>query len=159
MPVALLRDALHEKRGGWFVAEGACPDRCSQTPCKHIGEPINKANVRERSLGPDSTKGKKVNAANNFGGLVRMLQTSNPDAKTEFREQRKQHPVVHDFISFIHKNFGGEEANQYSLDEWKKVALVGGLAKADIRKLGKEPLVELVRSSIPNYRDLLRNCL
>lgn len=162
-PVAALRDSLHIARGGIFVEAGACPDHCPQNPCKHVGEPINENGVRERVQGPDSAKGKKVSAANNFGSLVRMLKTENQDARAEFRRLRKQDDVAHKFISFIHKNFQDEahdeEANQYILDEWKRVALAGGLNRSSIKSLNKGRLIELVRSTVPGYRELLRNIL
>ncbi len=158
-PIAVLRDALHIARGGTFVKSGFCPDSCPGSSCKHIGEPINAAGVRERVDGPNSAKGVNVSAANNFGGLVRMLKTDDDNARSIFRTLRRQNQTAHDFISFIHKNFSDEEANQYKLDEWKQVALAGGISKTDVRKLNKDPLIKLVRSSILNYRDLLRDSL
>lgn len=155
-PVATLRDALHIARGGTFVEMGACPDGCPENPCSHIGEPINAEGIRERVSGPKSAKGKNVSAANNFGGLVRMLKTDNEVARTVFRRVRKQDQVAHDFITFIHKNFPQEETNQYKADEWKQVALAGGVDKAALEGIGKEALVELVRSAVSDYRDLLR---
>lgn len=155
-PVAILRDLLHTERGGWFVEAGGCPDASIEDSCTHVGEPINAKGVRERVKGPDKARGKKVSAANNFGGLVRMLKTDNENAKNAFRTSRKQDQVAHDFISFIHKNFPDEEANQYTLAEWKKIALVGGINKASMKGLNKAPLIELVRSTVRDYRELLR---
>jgi hypothetical protein len=158
-PVAALRDSLHIARGGTFVTAGICPDHCLIASCKHLGEPINAAGVRERISGPDSAKGANVSAANNFGGLVRMLKTDGDSARAAFRTLRRQEQVAHDFISFIHKNFPDEEANQYVADEWKQVALAGGLQRADIKRMSKGTLMDLVRSTVPKYQDLLRTIL
>lgn len=138
---------------------GACPDGCTDDPCSHAGEPINAAGVRERVSGPDSAKGKNVSAANNFGGLVRMLKTDDENARAAFRKLRKQDDVAHKFISFIHENFSDEEASQYSLSEWRQIALAGGIGTTALKGLNKKPLIEMVRSTIPNYRDLLRTGL
>ena len=156
-PIATLRDALHVARGGTFVEPGACPDGCAEDACPHIGEPINAAGIRERVSGPKSAKGENVSAANNFGGLVRMLKTDDESARSAFRKSRKQDQVAHDFINFIHKNFPDEEANQYNAAEWKEVALAGGINKAAMRGRGKKALVDLVRSTVPDYRELLRD--
>ena len=158
-PVAALRDALHIARGGTFVAAGVCPDHCTEDPCSHIGEPINAAGIRERISGPKSAKGENVSAANNFGGLVRMLKTDNETARVEFRTLRKQDPVAHSFISFIHQNFPDEEANQYKADEWKQIALASGIDRAALRGITKENLIEMVRSTVSGYRELLRDTL
>lgn len=155
-PVAVLRDALHLARGGTFVEVGACPDNCAGNTCSHVGEPINAAGVRERVSGPEDAKGVNVSAANNFGGLVRMLKTDEEKARVAFRKSRRQDQVAHDFISFIHTNFPQEEANQYKADEWRQIALAGGIDKTALKSMGKEKLVELVRSTMQDYRELLR---
>ena len=54
--VAELRDALHIARGGSFVEEGHCPDACGDTPCKHVGEPLNASGKRERLSGPEAAR-------------------------------------------------------------------------------------------------------
>lgn len=155
-PVAVLRDVLHTKRGGWFVEAGECPDGCTEGSCTHVGEPINAEGVRERVTGPKTAKKGNVNAANNFGGLVRMLKTDNETARAAFREARKRDQIAHDFVSFTHKNFPREEASQYKAGEWRQAALAGGVDKAVLKGLGKAALIELVRSDVPEYRELLR---
>jgi hypothetical protein len=154
LPIANLRDELHIERGGCFVLEKACPDNCTPQPCTHIGEPINEAGVRERISGPASARGAKVSAANNFGGLLRMLKTNNESARRVFQRHRKESDVAHAFISFIHENYPTEEANQYPANAWETIAAENGL---DITKLKKDQIIEMVRSSVPGYRDLLRN--
>lgn len=151
-PIAAVRDALHVARGGSFVAVGACPDDCSGDSCLHVGEPLNAAGIRERLSGPVSTRGANVSYANNFGGLVRMLKTQNAIAREELREIRKSDEVAHRFISFIHRNFPAEEANQYTAAEWQAVA-----KRANVPLVQrKEDLIESIRATVPNYRELLR---
>jgi len=52
LPIAGLRDSLHEERGGSFVDARSCPDGCSPTECPHDGEPLNANGKRERLSGP-----------------------------------------------------------------------------------------------------------
>ena len=86
-----------------------------------------------------------------------MLKTDDEDARATFRRLRKRDQVAHDFISFIHKNFPDEEANQYQADEWKQIALASGINKTSLKGLNKEAVIQLIRSTIPNYRELLRD--
>lgn len=156
-PVAALRDALHIARGGSFVAAGACPDKCAENPCPHVGEPLNAGKKRERKGGPDSTRpSDNVAFANNFGGMVRMLKTNNESARRVFRQERAANAVANDYISFLHRNFPAEEVNQYTKAEWKLVATKAGL---DPAKKNAAQLAEELRKTTPNYQTLLRDLL
>jgi hypothetical protein len=151
-PVAALRDALHLARGGTFVQKGACPD--DDEPCAHIGEPLNAAGKRERKGGPEKTRpSANVSFANNFGGLVRMLKTDNANARAVFRKQRADSDTAHEYISFIHRNFPGEEINQYTIDNWREVGSKAGLV---ITKKNAKSIAEELRATVPAYQELLR---
>jgi len=153
--VAVLRDALHIARGGIFVTAGKCPDRCNEMPCDHAGEPLNASGKRERLTGPEKKRvSKSVSYAANFGGLVRMLKCSSPEARRVFRRICKQNDTAWDFVSFIHRNLPDEEENQYSKDEWTKAASKLGLhdLPAD-----KGELVRSVRAAGDSYRTALRS--
>lgn len=153
--VAVLRDALHLQRGGSFVDKENCPDGCEPMTCKHHGEPLNAKGKRERLTGPDSRKPANVSYAANFGGLVRMLKTNGPNARSVFRKIRKESDSAHEMISFIHKNQPNEELNQYTKSEWISfAALVGvnisGLASTrDIR--------DTIETNCPDFREKLRD--
>jgi hypothetical protein len=154
-PVAELRDILHIARRGSFVEGGMCPDRCAENPCAHTGEPLNAAGKRERKGGPDATRpSEKVGFANNFGGLVRMLKTDNESARNVFRTARFANPVAHEYISFIHRNFPGEEINQYTLAEWRAVASQAGLDGNGKKAL---KILEELKATTPGYQEMLRD--
>ena len=154
--VAKLRDALHIARGGSFVEAGHCPDMCADSPCKHVGEPLNASGKRERLGGPEATRPSlRVSYAANFGGLVRMIKTDNESARAVFRSMRKENPIADHYISFIHKNFPNEEKNQFTTVELKKVAAHLGITNYPNNK---DALYQLI-SSIDGYQDALRDCL
>lgn len=153
--VAILRDALHEARGGTFVIAGQCPDRCDETPCDHAGEPLNANGKRERLTGPERKRvSKSVSYAANFGGLVRMLKCSSPQARKAFRRICKQNDTAWNFVGFIHRNLPDEEENQYSKDEWTKVAAKIGLRDPPA---DKSELVRRIRAAGNSYRTVLRS--
>ncbi len=133
-PITILRDELHLKRGGTFVEASSCPDKCDEAYCKHNGEPLNVAGKREKLSGPYSTRpSEKVSYSANFGGLVRMLKTSRPEARTKFRELRKSDSVIDDYISFIHRNFYKEEINHFTAAEWRQVGKKLGLTDPKVK--------------------------
>ncbi len=153
-PIALLRDELHISRGGSFVKADKCPDGCDALTCRHIGEPINANDKRERQSGPEALRvSSKVSHAANFGGMVRMLKTNSEDSRKIFRKIRRESDTAHAYISFIHDSFPNEELNQYMASEWKQLA--DALSLQNIPK-SKGDLVELIRKICPNYKDLLR---
>ncbi len=153
--VARLRDALHLARGGSFVEIGNCPDECD-APCTHIGEPLNASGKRERLSGPESTRPSlKVSYAANFGGLVRMLKTDNKEARTVFRQIRKESKTADHYISFIHRNFPSEEKNQFTVSEFRKVAAHLGITNCPN---GKDALYRAI-SSVDNYQCALKEYL
>lgn len=153
--VADLRDALHVARGGSFVEEGRCPDSCRDTPCKHVGEPLNASGKRERLSGPETTRPSlKVPYAANFGGLVRMIKTDNEAARSVFRKIRKENDIAGHYISFIHKNFPNEEKNQFTTHELRMVAEKLGIAGGT----NKDALYQQI-SAISGYQDVLRDSL
>jgi len=154
-PVAALRDALFIVRGGSFITSGSCPDKCTEKPCSHVGEPLNASGKRERKGGPESTRPSgKVAFANNFGGLVRMLQTDNAEARKVFRGQRMANDVAHEYISFIHRNFPAEEVNQYTVAEWREIGKQTGLA---IEGKNAKNIAQELRTTTPEYQELLRD--
>jgi hypothetical protein len=153
LSVAKVRDELHLARGGSFVNPRACPDKCLPTSCTHGGEPLNEKGKRERLTGPESLRGSpKVSYAANFGGMVRMLKASSPDARARLRLLRRQDGEIHKFVSFIHETFPAEEENHYSIKEWRAVA-----TKANVNAAGlaKPALVAEIRRKFPAYQDLL----
>ena len=105
LPIARLRDVLHEARGGSFVTAGACPDGCGAGNCPHIGEPLNTSGVRERRTGPKMSKGRKASYAANFGGMLRMLGTNTEHGKMLLRKYHADDPTVARFIDFMARNF------------------------------------------------------
>jgi len=154
LAIANLRDELHLCRGGYFVDRNDCPDRCTPELCLHHGEPINVNGNRERTSGPKNCKPANTSHSANFGGLVRMLQTSSPSAKLKFRELRLNNIDAHNYISFIHRNYPKEEANQYSTDEWRTIAESLGIAA---KKLSKKEIILQIQVIDPNYRNRLRD--
>jgi len=152
LEVAKLRDALHISRGGSFVDGSNCPDECEPI-CAHHGEPLNANNRRERISGPISRKPSGSSHASNFGGLVRMLKTSNNDMRNVFREIRAKNEIAHEYISFIHRNFPEEEFNQYTAEEWKKLSSSLSLPS----NKGKKDTVITIRETITEYKEGLRN--
>jgi len=158
--VIILRDALHETRGGVFVTKDNCPEEycgCSDNHCLYKGEPLNKAGKRERLKGPPSARPSlRVSYAANFGGLIRMIKTSGLDSRTKFRELRKSNPSIDEYISFIHRNYLPEEENQYTRNEWNAIA---SLYNLDTSSLSKKEIINLVRKNIPEYHISLRDNL
>lgn len=154
--VAKLRDALHIARGGSFVNEDSCPDGCLHLPCSHTGEPINANGVRERRTGPEALRGGgRSDYAANFGGLVRMLKCSNPEARAALRALRSEDEVAHRFISFIHRNLPQEELNSYVISEWR-TAYKATLGSAPPRQLNASQLRDAIAAAEPAYQDALR---
>lgn len=151
--VASLRDALHLARSGSFVDRNSCPDRCDPTICEHHGEPLNAAGTRERLSGPSSCRGANVSYAANFGGLVRMIKTDSDAARQEFRRLRANDDDAHAYISFIHRNYPDEEANQYLVKEWKSIAEDLGI---QTQRLSKVEIISSIREKYPEYRQKLR---
>ena len=131
----------------------SCPDGCAPQPCTHFGEPLNAKGKRERLSGPESTKPGNVAYAANFGGLVRMLKTSKPHAKTIFRNYRKNLQSAHEYINFVHRNLPNEEANQYTIAEWRKFAETLGIDLVPDRLLLRNAISE----SFVDYQDMLRD--
>jgi hypothetical protein len=152
--VANLRDELHLCRGGSFIDRNSCPDKCVPELCLHHGEPLNASGNRERISGPKNRKPANTSHAANFGGLVRMLKTNSPPAKLKFRELRLNDIDAHSYISFIHRNYPKEEANQYSTNEWRAIAKSLGIAA---KMLSKEDLISQIQARDSNYRERLRN--
>ena len=148
--VARVRDALHVARGGRFVERSKCPDKCAASDCPHHGEPLNASGKRERVSGPETCRvSSKVSFAANFGGMVRMLKTDSPEARTILRRLRAEDPDINAFVSFIHTFFPGEELNQFSIAEWRQIAEHCGVAAAG---LDKAAIADLVRSGDPQYQ-------
>jgi hypothetical protein len=152
--VAQLRDILHLARGGSFVTRENCPDECNLEICPHHGEPLNAAGKRERLSGPASRRvSPAVSYAANFGGLVRMLKTNSPAARTELRQVRLKNETAHKYISFVHRNFHEEEKNQFTLSEWRHLAQQLGIST---RNLSKDETVQTIRNAYPDYQEVLR---
>ncbi|MCH3943735.1 MAG: hypothetical protein LKE37_08835 [Atopobiaceae bacterium] len=147
LDVVELRDTLHVLRGGSFVSSSNCPDGCNPATCPHDGEPLNASRIRERLSGPDSTKGNKVSYAANFGGLVRMLKTSNTSAKSAFQKYRSTDTPQEAFISFIFRNYPDEEKNHYGINQLRAVARQRNIDPAG---LSKEDLYDLLKHDNPN---------
>jgi len=158
--VIILRDALHETRGGIFVTKENCPEQdceCAEDYCSYAGEPLNAKGKRERLKGPPSARpSQKVSYAANFGGLIRMIKTSGIDSRTKFRELRKANPSIDEYISFIHRNYLSEEENQYTRNEWNTIA---SLYNIDTSSLSKKEIINLVRENISEYHAALRDNL
>jgi hypothetical protein len=155
LPIIRLRDALHLARGGSFVDGTHCPDGCSPQTCTHHGEPLNAAGKRERKNGPASRKPANVDYAANFGGLLRMIKTDNDAARKVLREIRKDDPIAHKFISFIHAHYLAEEANQYRKAEWIALARTLGIGVTATPNVPS--LIAQMRQSHPHYQDTLRD--
>jgi hypothetical protein len=155
LDVAELRDALHKARGGSFVEADQCPDKCLSDTCAHIGEPLNASGKRERLSGPSSMRvSQSVSYAANFGGLVRMLKCSSQEARSAFRKICGRNETAWQFVSFIHRNLLDEEENQYSKEEWMKVAAALGLRELPVDKAA---LVKQIRAAGAQYRTALRS--
>ena len=153
--VARLRDTLHRARGGTFVEVGHCPDGCPQASCTHIGEPLNASRKRERLSGPKSARvSQSVSYAANFGGLVRMLKCSSPEARAAARAVCRESATAWEFLNFIHRNLRDEELNHYAKEDWVKVA--HELQLRDI-PADKSVLINRIRESGQDYRKLLRS--
>lgn len=148
-----IRDQLHIARGGSFVKRNSCPDGCSEKDCTHDGEPLNAAGKRERRTGPRACKPANVDYAANFGGLLRMLKTDNDGARKVFRSFRIKDETIHEYISFIHKNFQSEEINQYKKAEWLLLLANLGIMT---QKISAAEANELLRSKRPDYQEKLR---
>lgn len=157
LAVAILRDRLHIARGGTFVEQKNCPDGCNPAICPHHGEPLNKEGNRERRSGPETRRPKGSSYAANFGGLLRMLQTSSVQDHREFCKVRAENDVAHNYISFIHRNYPDRELSQYKKQEWLTLAEHLGVSTRNTGKQLKiEELVNLIRSVAPDYQDHLR---
>lgn len=151
--IAHLRDELHISRGSSFVDKSSCPDGCNPSDCKHHGEPLNAKGNRERSSGPIKRKPSGSSHASNFGGLVRMLKTSNDEMRRVLRKFRNNDVTAHEYISFIHRNFPLEELNQYTAQEWRKIAKD---LDPSITISKKEELYNFVIKKDKNYKNSLR---
>ena len=105
LPIAQMRDALHEARGGTFVDRAACPDACAVNDCTHHGEPLNANGKRERPSGPESRRvSAQVSHAANFGGLVRMLSARGPAARATREAQIQENTIGRAYDDFIRRN-------------------------------------------------------
>jgi hypothetical protein len=154
-----LRDALHITRGGLFTSNNNCPENCEclEGECRYEGEPLNAALRRERLSGPPSTQpSDKVSYAANFGGLLRMIKTSGEESRLKLREIRKNSSIAHDYISFIHRNYPSEELNQYTKEEWFKIAK--SYNDKIENSLSKNELFDLVKKE-NDYQERLKNFL
>jgi len=159
VPVARLRDALHEARGGTFVDAARCPDCRDPAVCRHHGEPLNAAGRRERSTGPDACRSNLSTSAANFGGMLRMLRTETEPARAVFRHFEVTEPVAAAYIEFVHRNFSAEEFNQYTLDEWRELWRRMGQPEIE-RSLSKHQIAAQLRDVYPDlYRKELRRLL
>jgi hypothetical protein len=105
LPIAQLRDVLHLERGGSFIQKGNCPDGCAIHNCTHLGEPLNALGIRERRSGPESSKGKSVSYAANFGGMLRMLGSRGKNGKDILKKEYDSDPTKARFIDFMARNF------------------------------------------------------
>lgn len=154
LPIIQLRDALHVARNGTFVDPRHCPDGCSVDACTHTGEPLNAAGKRERRTGPVRCKPPNVEYAANFGGLVRMLKTSNDAARNVFRQIRKRDQVAHDYISFIHRHYPDEEVSQYKKNEWIRLGEILGMG---VQTGSTSAIAQVIRASHPvEYQNAMR---
>jgi hypothetical protein len=153
LPIIGIRDQLHIARGGSFVTRDACQDGCASVACTHDGEPLNAAGKRERRSGPKSCRPANVDYAANFGGLLRMLKTDNDSARAIFRSLRRKNDVVHRYISFIHKQYPNEELNHYRKSEWQTMLRY---FKLDAGRLGAAELQALLRNTVPDYQESIR---
>lgn len=105
LPLAEFRDAMHLARRGTFVNRADCPDQCLPELCRHHGEPLNAEGKRERLSGPDSRRpSAKVSFAANFGGLVRMIGTSNAASRARLTEVCEENSVARHYVEFIRRN-------------------------------------------------------
>ena len=152
--VILLRDSLHCKRNGSFIMSGHCPDGCTINPCSHVGEPLNSAGKRERRSGPNSCKPANVECAAHFGGLLRMIKTSNVIATEDFREIRRNNNTAHEYISFIHRNFPNEELHHFNKKEWEYA--FRNIVEANPEGLSKANMREAIKMRDSYYQDSLR---
>ena len=84
-----------------------------------------------------------------------MLKTDNEIARSIFRNIRKNSEAADEYISFIHRIFLSEEANQYTINELRIVAKELGI---DFSKLSKTDLLAELRKK-PNYMQTLRDQL
>lgn len=109
MPVARLRDDLHVARGGKFVQPGACPDNCSSTNCRHVGEPLNASGKRERKSGPNRCKGSNISYSANFGGLLRMLGSRGKIGRQILKKHYASDETAARFLAFMARNFSRVE--------------------------------------------------
>jgi hypothetical protein len=100
LEIARLRDALHVARGGSFVSGTSCPDGCDPATCVHDGEPLNRAETRERRSGPIATRGANVSHAANFGGLKRMIAARGEAARATVQQQML-YPERAEYVNFI----------------------------------------------------------
>lgn len=82
-----------------------------------------------------------------------MLKTTSEVARAEFRKARRENDVAHAYISFIHRNFPEEEANQYTMAEWQRLAQ---LLEIEYLKVGKRELIQRIREESPDYKEVLR---
>lgn len=152
LDIALLRDSLHIARGGTFVKRERCPDHCNPSECKHDGEPLNASQKRERKSGPESTRVSGATShAQNFGGLVRMLKTDTAAARIASRKLRRENDIIHEYISFVHRNFPQEERNQFLSAERQSIAQLFNIDSS----LSAEEFWKLVREN-PDYHSKLR---
>jgi hypothetical protein len=149
--IAALRDSLHTARGGSFVAAGECPDGCVDV-CSHVGEPLNAAGTRERFSGPSCCVTGGTLAAQNFGGLVRMLKTrGNAEGLKALRSACQKNAVSRSYVDFIHQSFPNEEQNTFSKKIWLEVAAQRGIKTL---KTELDAVATAVRKT-EGYRDLL----
>lgn len=78
--------------------------------CTHIGEPLNSAGKRERASGPKACKPAGSSYAANFGGLVRMVKTSNKKEQKQksllaLQAACAADPVASAYVAFVQRNF------------------------------------------------------
>jgi hypothetical protein len=141
--IVYLRDALHLQRGGSFV----------NTDDRYDGEPLNAAGKRERITGPPYARpSEKVSYAANFGGLLRMIKTRSSESRGEFRKIRRESDAAHAYISFIYKFYPEEEKNQYTKQEWTRIAQHYCI---DVNGLSTDSIIESIRRH-EDYQEIMR---
>lgn len=154
LKIALLRDSMHIARGGSFLPKECITDfcNCNSMPCSYFGEPLNASNIRERRHGPPTARGKNVSYAANFGGLLRMIKTSNNLMRKSLINHLLKCSTSMEYVSFIHKNFPKEERNSFLTKNW--IALAEKYSIKNHKNNIKE-IQSLLRNKNVNYHKTL----
>ena len=123
-----------------------------QRPALTMASP-NAEGKRERLSGPKKRKPANVSYAANFGGLIRMLKTNSKESQSLFRKIRKENSIANDYISFIHRNYQGEEASQYLIETWRELAANLGITLEP--GMSKDEVITKIRNSNRDYMTAL----